>query len=62
MDVYELTASDDPQQAVDRIGRDRTIYLIPSGEPQTAEIEQRVVETFSAIQGDGYFTIKAGRS
>jgi hypothetical protein len=61
MDVYALRAKDDLQEVVDRIGRDRTIYFIPSREPRTAEIERIVVETFSAVNEDGYFAIQAGR-
>jgi hypothetical protein len=58
IDVYVLTPSSDLQKVMDQIGKGRTIYLIPSRENQTAEVEQNVAKAFSAVRKDGYYVIQ----
>ena len=57
LDVYQLKATDTPDGVVQRIGAGRTIYLIPSNELPTIEIEKQFVHSFASVPGDGYFRI-----
>jgi 4-amino-4-deoxy-L-arabinose transferase-like glycosyltransferase len=56
-DVYQLQATDTPDEVVQRIGTRRPIYLIPANEGFTIEIEKQLVRTFASVPGDGYFKI-----
>jgi len=57
-DVYLLRASDKPEEVIERIGREQTIYLIPANE-RTMQVERELIQTFSAIPEDTYFKIEA---
>ncbi len=44
-----------------KIGRDRVIYLIPANESSTIQIEKEFIQMFAATPGDDYFRVDPGR-
>jgi Dolichyl-phosphate-mannose-protein mannosyltransferase len=59
IDVFLLKSKDSPEELVQRIGKGRTIYLIPANEPYTIEVEMEFVAAFPSVPGNGYFKIEA---
>ena len=57
LDVLLLRASDTPDEIVQRIGTGRTIFLISSNDPPTAQVEGEFVQAYPSVPGDGYFRI-----
>jgi hypothetical protein len=55
LDIYLLNPGDAPESVVQKIGRDRVIYLIPAHEPSAIQVEQEFFRMFAAIPGDDYF-------
>lgn len=57
LEVFVLRKGDTPGEVVQRIGTGRIIYLIPSNEPPTMQVEKEFVQSFPSEPGDGYFKI-----
>ena len=57
MKVELLEPNDTVQSAVERIGDPQEFFLVPSNEPATKQIEQRLVHAYPAERKHGYFEI-----
>jgi hypothetical protein len=57
LEVFLLRKRDTPDEVVQRIGIGRIIYLIPSNDPPTMQVEREFVQSFPSAPGDGYFKI-----
>jgi hypothetical protein len=58
LDIHLLKSSDTLEGVDRQIGRNRVIYLIPSQDPPTKSIEDRLIESHSATPRNGYFRIE----
>jgi hypothetical protein len=59
--VYQLGSTDEPSEFVRRIGSAEPIYLIPTSERTTRDVERRFVQSFASEPRVGYFKIDPSR-
>ena len=61
LDVYLLNPGDRPASVVQKIGRDRVIYLITADESSAIQTETEFIQMFAASPGDDYFRVDPTR-